>query len=113
MKVLDRSAVIIRPKQPYVDWANSTGPYNESLDDLSKQGRVVLVPEASSREEALARIAVLAEELFRMELEAWQPGKAGWPRRLDFETFSEWFEIEVQLMVIDSSDQPIQTEPFQ
>jgi hypothetical protein len=113
MDVLNRSVAIIRPKQAYLDWIRTLpGPYYETLEDLREQSRAVLIPETSSSEFAIEKLRDSAEQLFEMELEAWMPGKLSWPENRDFDTFVEWFDIEIHLLVIDSVSAEIQKEPY-
>jgi hypothetical protein len=114
MDLVNRSIAIIRPKQPYLDWIRTLpGPYFETLDDLRSQGRAMLLPEASSSEAAVISLKDHAEKLFEMELEAWSPTRLNWPEYRGFETYVEWFEVEIELLVIDSVDGQIQKQPYE
>jgi hypothetical protein len=111
--VINRSVAIIRPKQPYLDWIRTLpGPYYETLEDLQEQCRAVLIPESSSPEAAMKMLGYSAEKLFEMELEAWTPEKRGWPKDRGFDTFVEWFDVEIHLLVIDSVDAEMCREPY-
>ena len=52
MKLVDKAAIVVKPKQPYVDWANSfddEGP-TLSLGDARENADVFLVKHQKARE---------------------------------------------------------------
>jgi hypothetical protein len=55
---IDRSVAIIKPKQPFVDWANSVGGEEGqfSISDFSTDCSVILLPVVDSDEQAEAFI---------------------------------------------------------
>ena len=103
MRRVKRAAVCIRPKQPYIDWANGLEEDGVKIgSEFMPEETVYLIddiPEGSIDPEAMLEpyYAVIFEE----ELGAWHRVEADWPKRCDFETFQAWFEIEVHSMVLD------------
>ena len=98
--MLNRGSVIVRPKQPYIDWALS-------LDDsglvptIEGEKTVYLIPEYESDEEALDILSVCYAEIFEMELAGWHLLEDDWPRNRSFSMFKEWFSLELHSCVED------------
>ena len=58
MDMINRSAIVVRPGQPFLDWlhrVDSTSAHL-TLDDLQLEPTIYLLPECDSKEEALERI---------------------------------------------------------
>ena len=107
--MLNRSAIILRPAQPYLDWARSVG---QSDLEPHREGEqtIWLVPEIGDEQE---RDEILLEgwsALFENMLGEWHTVEADWPQGRTFEMFQQWFEIEVHTLVIDIVDGPLQSE---
>lgn len=97
--MINRSAVIVRPKQPYVDWAKGL---DDSGMDPSKNGdrTVYLLPEYDDDVEGLALLSKGYEHIFEAELEGWHLIEDNWPANRTFAMFCEWFDIELNSMVV-------------
>lgn len=104
--MINRSALIVRPKQPYVDWAKGL---DDSGMDPSEIGErtVYLLPEYDDDIEGLALLSKGYEHIFEAELEGWHLIEDDWPANRTFAMFCEWFDIELHSMVVDMVDGPI------
>ena len=104
--MLNRGAVILRPAQPFIDWASQ-------LDDsglepsLEGEKSVYLIPEYEDDVEAMEILSQCYDILFEMELEAWHTDDAAWPRDRTFKMFRDWFVIELHSVVEDLCGYPI------
>jgi hypothetical protein len=113
MFIVDRSAAIIRPKQPFLEWLNGL-PGNDvvlSLDEIRSDCTVILVPEAAEPEDSIAYIDDLAEKLFEQELASWVADDALWPQKRSLKLFWEWFDVEIHLGVMDAVEEEIHNTP--
>jgi len=93
--MLNRSAVVVRPKQPFLDWLKSvddSGLPEVTPDQLEKT--LYLVPDCSDPADAEKVLKRVCEEIFCRELEAWYTDEEAWPRGLSLGKFREWFDIE-------------------
>ena len=61
-----------------------------------------LVPEYEDEEAAIAFIRRWRRQIFEDRLADWYIDKARWPRRRNYETFLEWFDVELHSLVIDA-----------
>ena len=103
MQRVKRAAICIRPKQPYIDWANGLEEGGVKIGvEFTPEETVYLIDDMS---EGIVDIDSLLEPycavIFEEELGGWHRAEADWPKRRDFETFKAWFDTEVHSMVLD------------
>ncbi len=113
MKLINRSALVIRPKQPYVDWVNSLDSEASGLEQAmtlaqhQQEGRVYLISEQEQVTDKESLIADHWQPIFENELGGWDEFADAWPASLSQQLFLEWFDIEPQLMVFDMTAEPL------
>jgi hypothetical protein len=100
---VNRSVLVVRPRQPYLDWVHSLdeGGKKFTLDDLRRECTSYLVPQwehEDQRDEILADVHL---EVFEHELWAWMRDPAVWPLKRDLATFKAWFELEFCSVTMD------------
>ena len=104
MELLNRSAVIVKPLRPYLEWAkgdDAEGLAELVFENLRREPHVYLLPEY---EDPTAQQEVLEEfwpALFEAMLGGWVTDEALWPKKRTREMFQEWFEIQMGSMVQD------------
>ena len=110
-ELLNRSAVIVKPLRPYLEWArkdDEEGLAETVFENLQEQPHIFLIPlveDANSREAVLERSW---PGLFEAMLEGWVTDEDFWPENRSLEMFLEWFEIQMVTVVQDlNSDQPL------
>jgi hypothetical protein len=110
---INRNAVVIKAKQPFVDWVNSTPKAQEekehvfTLAEINADCEVLLIPDCESLEEAAEDIRPLKMDIFGDALDDWETDENYWPVNRDEETFDKWFELEIHSMVDDTVEEPI------
>ncbi len=98
--MLNRGVLIVRPAQPYVDWALS-------LDDsgiaprANEEQTVYLIPEFGDDLEAEKVLKAVFAEIFERELDGWHTDESRWPKNRTLATFKKWFRIEMHSIVED------------
>jgi hypothetical protein len=114
MFLINRSVAIIKPKQPFVDWANSVGNEKDqySISDFSTDCSVILLPVVDSDEHAEAFIKDIFQDLFELELSSWIVDDEMWPENITYKMFLEWFCVEFHSMVFDSLKDDIEKDPY-
>ena len=103
MRIVNRSAAIIRAKILYAEWAqgcNDGEPYL-TLEEHRTDPTVYLIPEIIEEGDEEHILRQHFGTIFEHELAVWTLEKDSWPPNRDFETFQEWFEVEFHTMVID------------
>ncbi len=78
LKILNRCAVSVEPRQPFIDWAKQVEP-DQALPPGAFEPGLYLLPEYETREEAIGLLEQGYEEIFCAELEAWSTDPATWP----------------------------------
>lgn len=106
--VVERSIVVIKPKQPFLDWVNNNlAVSNETLLDLSNiriDCNSYLIPEINEIEDGVAYVDEMYEALFQLELASWSEDQSLWPQELSLKMFWEWFDIEISPTLIDLTE---------
>ena len=67
MEAINRSAIVVKPAQPFLDWLHRVDPTSAqlTLDDLSLEPTIYLLPECECKEEAIERLREVCTEIFR------------------------------------------------
>jgi len=113
MRALNRSTLLVRPKEPYVSWAASVdAAAKEDENYVRNQYSIYLVaPDPNARKES-APLEWYYEEIFELELDAWHTDEAAWPENRDFDTFQKWFDVRAMSLLIDLDDSPIEVDEY-
>jgi len=101
--MLNRGVVIVRPKQPFLDWAAGLDDSGLTPDPTGEQ-TVYLIPSYEDEEAAWEILATLYPAIFENELYGWHTDEAVWPKGRDFAMFKEWFAIELHSVIEDLCD---------
>jgi hypothetical protein len=112
MRRLKRTAIRVKPKRAYIEWANSLEVGGVKLgQDFTPEETVYLVEEgANGRSTPLERYY---QAIFEEELGAWHRLEDAWPRLRDLTTFLAWFDIEVHSLVIDLGGRWVRSERYE
>ena len=108
LPMVNRSLIIVRVKQPYVEWANHLSDRIESeksnpytIQSINEEPGTYLIPEIFDPEELemyLDRTWIL---LFEKLLSDWTSDQTLWPKKRTFKMFTDWFEIQCSSVVYD------------
>lgn len=108
IKLLNRSAIVIRPKQPLADWAARVAPDEETdLPTLRMEGTVYLIDEVEEERDFVNALAKGWRAIFENELSAWDEFGDHWPESRSQMMFEQWFEAEPQILTFDLSAQSL------
>ncbi len=102
-RTINRAGLIVRPKQPYVDWANSVdddGP-RADLQALRASPSIYLVESIDFLEDFKLLVDDTWEWIFKEQLNGWMRAPDSWPEELTREMFLEWFDCELSTMIWD------------
>lgn len=108
MKMLNRNAVIVKPKQPYRDWMASVAPSEHEVEDTEYP--VYLLPEARDGDRFQRILKQHYALIFENELFGWYTDETSWPQQRDWETFCAWFEVEFAPEVMDLAEERLTVE---
>lgn len=107
--LLNPSALVVKPKEPFLDWLHKADPTSHelALEDLVSEPTVYLIPECETSEEVAEVLQELCEKIFVDQLDGWYRDQAPWPKDSSFDVFSRWFDFEHHSMLMDLCDEPL------
>ena len=113
--MLNRDLLIVRLKQPFVDWINEADPYKDgphiTLESANEDCPVLLIHEFAS-EEFESWLESCYQPLFDNILGDWYTDATLWPPDRSLERFKAWCELEVHSMVLDYVAEPLIDDGF-
>ncbi len=102
MSTLYRTAVLVRRKQPYIDWANGACGDDVSFPlEFASARDVYLGPYSETAKTAAEVLDEIWEDIFEEELSAWHLDEARWPADRTRVLFDQWFENELVDSIVD------------
>lgn len=107
--MLNRSAILVSPKQPYIDWAAQLDDSNV-LPTVDGERTVYLLPAYEDEDQALQLLKAAYGMIFESELMGWHLLESGWPRDRSYDVFQQWFDVEFQSIVEDLGSDPLADE---
>jgi len=112
--LLNRSALVVKPKEPFLIWLNEADPTSHelALEDLAREPTIYLIPECETGEELRDVLQELCEEIFIDQLDGWYRDEATWPKDRSFKIFSHWFDFEHHSILMDLCDERLILREF-
>ena len=114
--MINRAAVILKYKEPAVEWINTADPYNddpeETVDSVNIDRTVYLIRDesADTPEDVDEWIEMNWDVLFESELEGWYTDEELWPEDRSIGLFHKWFDVECHTLIVDTVDDPIEDD---
>jgi hypothetical protein len=103
---INRSAIILKPQQPFIDWYFNLNPEDElSFEDDIKKTNIYLVDDRIDDIEKW--LIKKFDKFFMMELDEWCSVKKNWPQKRNYKMFKQWFQVDVSAMIYDLEKKPI------
>jgi hypothetical protein len=100
--LLDRSALVLRPREPMIAWARTID--SGATDEELTASVVAVIPGLRRGPELDRWLEQFHAALFEERLAAWTPEKAQWPTDRSLETLHGWFDVEFVAIVEDFTD---------
>lgn len=112
MYTINRAVAIIKPKQPYIDWANKLpdAKGGVSFDDFQDDCLAVLIAKYDTDQRAKEHINKMWKYIFEDELMGWSTNMSWWPKKRTKKMFWQWFDVKFHSVVIDPCKMPIKME---
>ncbi|MDF7826718.1 hypothetical protein P4B35_22000 [Pontiellaceae bacterium B12227] len=111
--MLNRSAITVKAKQPFMDWLGGLpDPVDSSvtLETVTEEQPVYLVPECIDPDMFPEMLTYYFDVIFEAELSGWWTDRKDWPQSRTVELFQEWFDIEFHSMVEDLGTEELQDD---
>lgn len=103
--MLNRAAIILRLKEPFIKWINEVDPLDSreklTLEEANEDRTVYLIDDAEA-EHVEEWVSLNYRQLFECELEDWYADPELWPKNLTIQLFEEWCELECHTVIIDT-----------
>jgi len=114
MLCLNRTAIVVTAKQPFLDWLRSVDPTSHELTlaEINTEPAVYLLPECGSDKEAERLARRFVKEIFTNELDGWWREPLDWPKTISYKVFTNWFEWRSHSVVLDLVKGEIIREEF-
>ncbi len=114
MNSVNRSVILVKPKLPYIEWANSLDDDGPKLD-IEKpydEYTIYLVDEIGYKGDIENVIKKQYAKIFEYELFSWHTSEEDWPQKRNLLTFRKWFSVEAHSDVIDLCNYALETDQF-
>lgn len=111
---LNRTALTVTPKQPYIQWANTLDDDGPKLDIDAPhyEPTVYLIDEVTDDAALAGALRRHSPQIFENELANWHLLREDWPQKRDWRTFKDWFEVKVSTIVLDLSRRHLALEEY-
>ncbi len=104
--LLNRSALIVRVKQPFIDWANAIDDGPKAILE-TYEPTLMLIEDMEDPAEWKRVEKRLWKCIFEYQLANWHRDPIEWPHPRSLVMFRQWFDVELHLGVYDTCDDPI------
>jgi hypothetical protein len=114
LHVINRAIVIVKMRQPFVDWLNQALALAPPmrLEDIQQDCTAFLVPDGLGGAEAILKsLAPIKHLLLELELESWTEDKDIWPAERGAEVADAWLSLEAHSTIYDTVDAPLEWAP--
>ena len=83
MEVINGSAIVVQPAQPFLEWLQGFDPTSAylTLEDLRHEPTVYLLPECENEDEALEHLGDACNAIFEEQLNGWWRVPSTWPQK--------------------------------
>ena len=112
MNTINRTVILVTPKQPYIDWANSFEDGGPTISSGKLRHSAYLIPDTYDEYNYKNWLKKNCKEIFIMELESWMVVPDSFPKKMTYKVFMEWFEIRVADSVFDFGKGKVVTEEY-
>lgn len=108
--MINRSALVVRAKQPFFDWLSVLSDLDEdsvTLASMNEDPTVYLLPEFDVQSERDEILEEFFGHIFECELHAWWQDQMAWPVNRTISLFHEWFDAHWHTVIEDLNSGPI------
>jgi len=99
---INRSAIILKSQQPFIDWHNSLYP-DSKIEETDVH--IYLVDDRIDNLEEFLKKKY--DNFFTRVLFDWHTNKKDWPQRRNYKMFKQWFRVQTSTDVFDLEKKPV------
>lgn len=112
MESINRSAIVVKIKQPFIDWLKQLPDADDVLPTLDEDGTVYLIPAFDTPEQVERYIRKNAGDIIDQELFGWCTEESWWPKQRTHKMLQEWFSVEFHSIILDmEADKELNHDP--
>ena len=102
-QLINKAAITVIPKEPFIKWVQSTHPKAEetSAESIGAYSQVYLVDASEDGDDPEKLIKRNFKVIFEEELAGWYTDEETWPKKMDLRVFKQWFHVKVHEIVVD------------
>jgi hypothetical protein len=102
--MINRAAVILKYKKPFIDWINNSDPIKNTCITIDKanEDRTVYLINEDEADDFEKWISHNYSQLFESELEDWFTVQSLWLKKRTRTLFDKWFSIQCHSILIDT-----------
>ena len=104
MNFVNRAAIVVRPKEPFFDWARSL---EGGVPENTKPWSSVYLVDRDAKDDAKKIVSRNYSAIFEEQLEGWLRVPDEWPAPRTLALFEKWFDAQVADLVLDLSYRPL------
>jgi hypothetical protein len=110
--MLNRSVLIVRYQQPFVDWINAVEPDKPELITLeeARENSTAYLIEVEDEEELSEWLDLNGGLLFEEELEGWYTDPQLWPQDRSLALLKQWCTFDLHTMVRVTGSSPLEDD---
>lgn len=115
MYEINRSVIIVQPREPFWLWLNDLPDANWeglTLEELQEDANSYLIPACQNADEVWDEVEARITTIFAAELADWCEDEDLWPD-LHPDIFGEWFDVQISSIVTDLANEEVEREPFE
>ena len=109
MPSINRTVLIIRVKDPFLQWVKQAEPaylHNYTLEDLNHEPKIYLIPDTDTPDEVERWMSLNWQTIFEVELEGWCEDEVQWPQKRSYAMFKKWVGWEYSTDIEDTLHKP-------
>lgn len=113
MYAINRAIVIIKKKQPFLDWLKQLPDpeMNMTLAEInSSEPCCYLIPVSESNEVQLKHLKTYSKDIFEDQMGGYWTDEDDWENDLSWANFKKWFDFEISTLPFDCVDEDIQRD---
>lgn len=112
MKTINRTVILVTPKQPFLEWASSFDDERPLAIEENIFSTAYLIPNTYDELNYENWLKKNYKDIFVLELESWMTTPEAWPTKMTYKIFQEWFDVRVADAVIEMGKGPIKMEDY-
>ena len=98
IQAINRSVIIIIPREPFFTWINSLDPENPMTPQNFPERTAYLIKSTDNQESAMKKCYAI---IFESELNGMWTDPNDWPKDRSYKIFKTWFEWHIGSLVLD------------